>query len=114
MSKPTIPHRASRTSLSTSSSPRGLMLGPEWDASGESRWCSLFSVRLLRARDRAAPGRMKPLDWVAVDGRGRVCLHAPPAFLAAGLLRAAIPGFLRNFGPSGGDGAPVAGPLPRA
>jgi hypothetical protein len=42
-------------------------------------------------------------------------VYAPPAFLAAGLLRAAIPGFSKSkFLTSGGGGAPISGPLPRA
>jgi hypothetical protein len=38
---------------------------------------------------------------VATLGFPAVIFYAPPAFLAAGLLRAAIPGFTRNFGSNG-------------
>ena len=44
-----------------------------------------------------------------------IILYAPPALLAAVLLFAAIPdGAKMKFRPSGGGGAPIAGPLPRA
>ena len=42
-------------------------------------------------------------------------VYALPALLATGLLLAAIPdGARMKFRPSGGGGAPIAGPLPRA
>ena len=92
---------------------------PSMEWSSAWAWCMPLTAMGVQAviRPRWAAWELALMTLV-VDvavGYPIIMIYAPPALLAAVLLRAAIPGFSKSkFVTSVRGGAPISGPLPRA